>query len=121
MLEAWAGSEVVEIVRHLIEWSALGIEVLEVTVIVVAVIQCASVMSIHSCSLSAPILLEEAKAASVELLAFPRDRAWSSDAGKYILGSLERFEPQHRRRDALHASVILIHNIRRASGRPTAD
>ena len=32
----------------------------------ILVLKCAAVMSIHSCSLGAPILLEEAKAASVE-------------------------------------------------------
>jgi uncharacterized membrane protein len=37
-MESGKGSEVVEIIRHLIEWSALGIEVLAVAVIVGAVI-----------------------------------------------------------------------------------
>lgn len=37
-MEPGKGSEVVEIIRHLIEWSALGIEVLAVAVIVTAVI-----------------------------------------------------------------------------------
>jgi hypothetical protein len=35
LLEAGAGREVVEIVRHLIEWSALGIEVLIVVPVII--------------------------------------------------------------------------------------
>ena len=42
------------------------------------VLKCASVMSIHSCSLGAPVLLEEANAAGVE--ASPRTNAQSTPA-----------------------------------------
>jgi hypothetical protein len=37
-MESSKGGEIVVVIRHLIEWSALGIEVLAVAVIVVAVI-----------------------------------------------------------------------------------
>ena len=41
------------------------------------VLKCASVMSIHSCSLGAPILLEEAKAAGVK----PAPKSAAADSG----------------------------------------
>ena len=48
------------------------------------VLKCASVMSIHSCSLGAPILLEEAKAAGVQLTAKPASATPSVDKMKAI-------------------------------------
>ena len=48
------------------------------------VLKCASVMSIHSCSLGAPILLEEAKAAGIDAKPKPREATPACDRMKAI-------------------------------------
>lgn len=51
---------------------------------IVFVLKCAALMSIHSCSLGAPILLEEAKAAGVEATPKPAPSTPSCDAMRSV-------------------------------------
>lgn len=51
---------------------------------ILLVLKCASVMSIHSCSLGAPILLEEARLASVQRQAKPNAATPASDKMKAV-------------------------------------
>jgi len=60
---------------------------------ILVVLKCASVMSIHSCSLGAPILLEEAKAAGVQPAPKKKERTPACDKMKAVGQWNEAWDP----------------------------